>query len=628
MKPFIVSVVSCCLPWFAQASSQNYEHALSRIEDNAFPFEELDEWEDHLLYPHLVTHWVDSNLEQVDADWLTPLLARGEFEAAGWYTRHKWLAELARREAWRDYLEFARVSDIEGALCQTMTAEENLGGTVSSAGLRKMWLTGDSLPESCDPFLPRLQGLNDFDELVWQRQLLAFGQRNGGLVRHLSGLYRNPDFKVRGERLRDVYNDPASLLKAAYRPSDAWQRELALAAIDRMAYLDPERASNLWVQVIRATPELNVDDIRSRSAHLGEAMAKLALPAADYWLGIADPNQTRTDLQHWRLQIALSKGDWSGVRQLYQGLPNSIRGTGQWRYWQAMALSQTGEPDAADALLEPLAGERSYYGFLAADALNRPIELGTEPIPSLDTRQSPLLAESGFQRAKALFEAGDITRAQLEWNLTGRSFSRDQWLEAALIAQSWQWHHKASQAAAWSGRYGALDLRYPTPWREQVSTLEQALNVPSYWIYGVIRQESHFMTDAESRVGALGLMQLMPYTAQQIASEHALTFQEDWDLTHPDLNLELGTRYLGMMMERFGHPVYATAAYNAGPSRVDRWLERYPGDLRVWIESIPFDETRGYVKSVLAYAQVYAARDRSEWRLAQWLEPEQVALEE
>ncbi|GGX53540.1 lytic transglycosylase domain-containing protein [Saccharospirillum salsuginis] len=626
MKPFIVLLLSSCLPWFTQASSLNYEHAVSRIEEKAFPFEELEEWTDHLLYPHLVTHWVENNLEQVDADWFTPLLSREEFEAAGWYTRHQWLAELARREAWRDYLEFARLSDIEGALCQTMAAEEKLGGTVSSAGLRTLWLTGDSLPENCDPFLARVQSLSDFDDLVWQRQLLAFEHRNGGLVRYLSGLYRNPEFKVRGERLRDVYNDPGSLLKATYRPSEAWQRELALATIDRMAYLDPERASNIWVQVIQATPELTIADIRSVSAHLGEAMAKLALPAADYWLSLADPKQTNDDLQHWRLQIALASGDWPKVSHLYDGLDPSIRASGQWRYWRAMALRQTGEPDAADSLLAPLARERSYYGFLAAEALNRPIELDAEPIPPLDTRQSPLLAEAGLQRAKALFEAGDITRAQLEWNLTGRSFDRDQWLEAAVIAQSWQWHHKASQSAAWSGRYGALDLRYPTPWREQVGQLEQSLNVPSYWIYGVIRQESHFMTDAESRVGALGLMQLMPYTARQIADEHTLAFQEEWDLTNPDLNLELGTRYLGMMMERFGHPVYATAAYNAGPSRVDRWLKRYPGDLRVWIESIPFDETRGYVKSVLAYAQVYAARDRSEWRLAQWLEPDQVAF--
>jgi len=623
-----ISLLIACSIWVSAPAvdAQSYSQALERIQTGDFLFEELSDWQDHLLYSHLATHWLESNLESADPDWVRPLLTRPENQAATWFARDRWLGELARRHAWEEYLAMAVATGANPAPCTRLNALQSTGHDLDDDTLRSLWLTGHSLPEECDPFLERVHERTDFDTLIWQRQLLAFEQRNGGLVRYLSGLYRTPEFKVRGERLRDVYDDPASLLKAAYRPSATWQRELALATIDRMAYLDPERASNLWVQVIQATPELNITDIRSVSAHLGEAMAKLALPAADYWLGLADPTQTNEDLQHWRLQVALSKGDWRKVTHLYDGLDPSIQESGQWRYWRAMALRQSGKPDAADSLLSPLAGERSYYGFLAAEALNRPIELDAVPIPPLDHRQSPLLAEQGLQRAKALFEAGDITRAQLEWNLTGRSFDRDQWLEAAVIAQSWQWHHKASQSASWSGRFGALDLRYPTPWREQVSLLEQSLNVPSYWIYGVIRQESHFMTDAESRVGALGLMQLMPYTADQIAEEHTLTFQDEWDLTNPDLNLELGTRYLGMMMERFGHPVYATAAYNAGPSRVDRWLERYPGDVRVWIESIPFDETRGYVKSVLAYAQVYAARDESEWRLAHWLDPDQVAF--
>lgn len=629
MKPYLVLLIATCLAIPTRAeSSLDYSSALQRIKSGALGFGELESWRNHPLYPHLVTHWIEHHVESADAHWVGSQLNTDDFSAAGWFTRHQWLSELARREAWTAYLEFARQSQLEGPVCITLTAREQSGLPVSDERLRTLWLTGDSLPETCDPFLKRLRDQADFDELVWQRQLLAFEQRNGGLVRYLSGLYEDPAYRRRGERLRDVYDDPASLLKDTYRPSDPWQRELALATIDRMAYLDPQRASNLWVQVIQATPDLKIKDIRSISAHLGEAMAKLALPAADYWLGIADPTQADADLQHWRLQIALANGDWPKVKSLHNGLDDSIRQSGQWRYWQAMALSQTGDADAADALLASLADERSYYGFLAADALNRPIALGTETLPAVDTAASPLLDNKGLQRARLLFEAGDITRAQLEWNLAGQSFSREQWLEAALIAQSWQWHHKASQAASWSGNYNALDLRYPTPWRDRVSALEQALNVPSYWIYGVIRQESHFMTDAESRVGALGLMQLMPYTARQIADEHTLTFQDTWDLTNPDLNLELGTRYLGMMMERFGHPVYATAAYNAGPSRVDRWLERYPGDIRVWIESIPFDETRGYVKSVLAYAQVYAARDESEWRLAQWLDPDQVAFGE
>lgn len=626
MKSFPALILMMCLSVWLHAKPLDYRDALTRIQSGAFAYDELDDWQEHLLYPHLVTHWISNNLQDVDPDWAAEVLTSESFEAAAWYTRHDWLVELGRRKAWADYLTFARLSGIEGSACVTLTARENQGEAISNSELRTLWLTGHSLPDECDPFLARLHAWPDFNDLIWQRQLLAFKARNGGFVRYLTGLYSKPEYRERGERLSTIYSDPGSLLSATYRPGEAWQRDLALATIDRMAYRDPQRASNLWVQVIKHTPDLHSADIRTISAHLGKAMAKANLPTADYWLTIADPEQQDDSLQHWRLQIALAQTDWNRVTQLFQSLDSDIRESDQWRYWQAIALTQTGQPDAADAMLAPISRKRSYYGFLAAHALNREISLNADPIPDLDTQDSPLLDNIGLQRARLLFEAGDITRAQLEWNLAGQAFSRDEWLEAALIAKGWRWHHKASQAAGWSGRYGALSLRYPTPWRTRVMALEQTLDVPWYWIYGVVRQESHFMTDAESRVGARGLMQLMPYTAQQIADEHTLIYQDDWDLTNPDLNLELGSRYLSMMMDRFSHPVYATAAYNAGPSRVERWLAQNPGDIRVWIESIPFDETRGYVKSVLAYAQIYAARDASDWRLAQWLQPDRVAF--
>ncbi len=624
-------MVCCVASWATHlwAEPLPYRQALDRIKNGQFPFEELAQWEDHLLYPHLVTHWVEHHPDAVDPTWLQPLLSRDDFTAAAWYTRQRWLNELARRNAWEDYLAFAEANELAPSACLQFVAQESLGDAIDIKALRSLWLTGYSLPKECDPYLARLKDQPDFDDLVWQRQLLAFKNRSGGLMSYLGGLYKTAEYRLRGERLSAVYADPGALLKASYQPSEAWQRELAIATIDRMAYLTPERASNLWVQLIQATPDFSSEHIRSVSAHLGVAMAKLALPPADYWLSIADPKRENEELQHWRLQIALANSDWSKVLELNKALSAKLKDNGQWRYWSAMALSQSGQVDAADAILAPLAGERSYYGFLAAEALNRPIALAPDEFDIIDPSQSKLLENPGFQRAKALFEAGDIVRAQLEWNLTGRDLSREEWLEAAQVALSWNWYHKASQAASWSGRYGALDLRYPTPWLEQVTVLEQSHQVPRHWIYGVIRQESHFMTDAESPAGAFGLMQLMPYTARQIAKDHQLAYNGDWDLTNPDLNLELGTRYLALMRERFGHPVYATAAYNAGPSRVDRWLERYPGDLRIWIESIPFDETRNYVKSVLAYTQVYAARDEaSDWRMAQWLEPAQVALGE
>jgi len=606
-------------------TTKEYTEWLSRIENGQLSFEQLRQLNGHLLYPHLVTHWVERNIEITNAAWFQAFLNNPEHQAAAWTTRNDWLSELARREAWSPYLNYLASSGETGVDCQPFRAREAQGERIRISEIEATWLVGYGLADACSPYLDRLSSMPNFNELVWQRQLLAFSARSSGLLGYLNTQYTDVDWQQRGRWLLDVYEDPTRIASHLYHPDKSWHRELALAAVNRMAYLKPENTSNLWVELIRSTPAFTQTEIRSVSGHLGIAMAKLALPQADYWLAISDPGRSSNEVQHWRLQLALTRNDWQGVLELHNALTESLYYSDQWQYWSAEALRHTDNKDGARIRFLELAENRSYYGFLAASHSGRPASLNPANSQRLATMEDQLSQLPSIQRAGALFIAGDIERAQIEWNLAVRPMNAEQHFAAAHLAADWRWYHKASQSVGWSGRYDELELRYPTPWQDLVTRVSVQHQVEPYWIYGVIRQESGYMTRAISSAGAMGLMQLMPYTAQYLSDKDGLGLTPESDITEPAVNLDLGTRYLAQMMERYQNPVYATAAYNAGPSRVDRWKDRYPSDLSVWIESIPFDETRGYVKSVLTYSQIYANRDQIDWSLAQWLEPQRMA---
>jgi soluble lytic murein transglycosylase len=608
-----------------EQQASDYRAWLDQIERQQMTFEQLRQLDDHLLYPHLATHWVEHNPESTNAAWFQAFLNDANHQPAAWTTRQDWLNELARRESWSPYLNYLASSGETGSNCQPFAAREALGETIPIREIEHAWLVGYGLADACGSYLERLFELPNFNELIWQRQLLAFNARSGSLIGYLNTLYPDTAWQQRGDWLVEVYNDPTRIASQLYHPQKVWHRELALAAVDRMAYLKPENTSNLWVDLIRSTPAFTQTEVRRVSRHLGIAMAKLALPQADYWLSIADPARSDDDVQHWRLQSALARSDWSAVMDLYQALPASLQDRDQWQYWSAEALYHLDDKAAARSSLQSLATQRSYYGFLASSKLGSPAALNTATEARREDIEAQLATLPELQRARVLFLAGDLERAQIEWNLAVRPMNSEQHFAAAHLANQWQWHHKASQTVGWSGRFDELDLRYPTPWNELVHQVSDLHQVPPYWIYGVIRQESGYMTRAVSSAGAMGLMQLMPYTAQHLSDTDGLGLTDASDITEPVINLDLGTRYLARMMARYDNPVYATAAYNAGPSRVDRWKERYPADLSVWIESIPFDETRGYVKAVLTYAQIYANRDQNDWTLAQWLQPDQLA---
>jgi soluble lytic murein transglycosylase len=267
-------------------------------------------------------------------------------------------------------------------------------------------------------------------------------------------------------------------------------------------------------------------------------------------------------------------------------------------------------------LLASLAGERSYYGFLAADELGQDYALGDQPVDANETVMNELANRPDMIRARELFLVGLDSRGRSEWNTIMASLSPEQKIQAARLASRWGWHSRAIAAVASAGAYDDLSIRYPLPYRQNFTQSAKSASILPTWAYSIARSESLFMRDVRSSAGAVGLMQLMPATGRQVARQLGLPYSGLDTLTNPQDNIRLGTSYLGQMAARYGgNRVLATAAYNAGPHRVDSWLPASGNlDARIWIETIPFNETRKYVRRVMAAETIFHWRITGETR--------------
>ena len=292
-------------------------------------------------------------------------------------------------------------------------------------------------------------------------------------------------------------------------------------------------------------------------------------------------------------------------------MPARLQQENEWQYWLSRALDAEGASADARAMLETLAGKNTYYGFLAADRLHRAYRIVQEDATDADIDEAAFLdRHRHLLRARELFYLDRIVDARREWFEALRHLDQDQIRIAATLASRWKWHDSAIRTVARTPHRSDYSLRFPMPYKTQVMELAQSRELDPALIYGIMRRESLFDPLARSRVGALGLMQLMPSTARLVARRLGLKKPRQADILRVENNLSFGTHYLKTVLDRFDNNVaLAAAAYNAGPRNVERWLPKEtPMSADLWVETVPFGETRNYVQAVLAYSTVF---DRS-----------------
>ena len=588
----------------------------------------LDLLEDYPLRPDLSAAWLRRRVgRDTDAE-MASFLSRYPDYGFSRDLRYQWARSLARRRDWRQFLalydsHYADSRDTE-LHCLALTAAIETGPTDDTVSRAKtLWLSAYSQPEECDPAFEFLaDGGYLTADMRRQRIALALPEGQIRLARYLARPLAEADRRTI-ERWARMKSDPADQLAKPDRFADSdSDRDMVVYGFRRLARMDPEQARQLWLRY--ADYPLEPDQQSRVRRDIALTQARRFMPNGRALLRQLPDAEQDSLVAQWRVRLALRDLDWTAALADIDRLPAEEAERDTWQYWRARSLAAIGDSEAAAASFDTLALERDYYGFLAADHRGKTYRFDHRPTPPREEVIASLASRPAVVRARELFLTGLYGRGRAEWNMLLETLTPEEQAQASILAHRWGWHSRAISTAAGTGLYDDLDLRYPTPWRQLFEPLSRRASLEPSFAYGIARSESLFMPDVSSSAGAIGLMQLMPATGKETARQVGIRYRGQISLVDPAINIELGTRYLGGMLERFGgNPVLASAAYNAGPHRVSRWLPeegQLPAD--VWIDSIPFRETRRYVRRVLASDTVFDWRfDGEHRRLSERMPP-------
>jgi len=525
--------------------------------------------------------------------------------------RGEWLKWLIDRQDWaraRAQFHAMQRPDAE-AVCRGLEARLRLGETEAIGEARALLAAAAPLAGSCFAPLGRLAREGELPaDAVWDRlRRLWAGNRvkDARVVATWLPAGEAPSIRAidaaSEQPARHLARLPAEF--AATRR----ERELAALAVLRLARADLRVAAARWQEIEARYPDGERGFVWGRLA-LRAAMAHQA--EASTWFERAEKSGAALDEeQHaWRVRTALRAGDWLGVARAIAALPEAMAAQPDWIYWRARAVAALGKPEDAHGIFRQIAGQPNFYGILATEALGERLALPPRaPAPTDGERQAaasnPLLA-----RALALLDADLRADGVREWSWALAGMGDRQLLAAADFALRNGAIDRAIGTADRTRAEHDFWLRYPTPFLDRVAPRVHAADLDPAWVYGLMRQESRFVMDAKSSAGARGLMQLMPATAQWVARKIGMNQYHPGRVTDMDINVTLGTNYLRMVLEGLDrHPVLASAAYNAGPGRARKWRAETPLEGAIYAETIPFAETRDYVKKVMANAMYYAA---------------------
>lgn len=566
--------------------------------------------DDYPLQPYLINDALRRHIDRASGEKVSAFLNEYEDYPFSYHVRGTWLSSLAKKQDWKSYLAHFDNRDNTRLQCLAFQARLNLGQLEGLTGqIRGIWMRGYSQPSECDPaFKYFLETADDAGKAIWLRIEKAFKARRPNLARYLAKKLNDKDREIVELWYRAHRNPQQTLKKLRKKNDEAVNRKIIVHAIDRLTRRDSRAGREAWLEI--AMDFQFTQQQRDRLAQrIALSSAYQHRPEARQLLSEL-PSELKNDRAFlWLARIQLRTQDWPGLSRTIGEMPSHLQQENEWQYWLARSLEFQGVAGRADEILTSLSGRGSYYGFLAADRVERQYHIEQENAFADTVDEAAMLAENPhMMRARELFFVNRPVDARREWFQALRELDTTQIKQAATLASSWQWHDSAIKTVAKTSHRKDYSLRFPMPYQQQVLSHAEKKQLDPSVIYGVMRRESLFDPLARSRVGALGLMQLMPSTAKSVANSLGLKKMRRADILQVENNINLGTQYFRSVMDRFDNNVsLAAAAYNAGPRNVKRWLPNddnvLPADL--WVETVPFNETRKYVQAVLAYATVF-----------------------
>ena len=538
--------------------------------------------------------------------------------------RREWLASLAQRGRWDWFLP--RSADVTDPVlvCDRLQGRLATGDTVGlGAAVLARWSLPQKQPAECDEVFAWLKQQNVETAAEAEAKVrAALAADNPRLAREFVAdvpIARAPVLL----QWSDLLEAPKSALTVFLtHPSLPVEPEALIAGFEKLAHTDSADALNLLPSLL-ARPGLTpaLQSRAQRAAALGAAYDHdpRALSAFDS----VPADAVDGPVEEWRVRAALWAGDYRRALGWIEHMPASLASQPRWRYWRARAVEATAGPDAAEKLFGELSELRDYYGYLAADRVHRHYNLNVRPSPDDPKAQAALAAEPGLVRAHELFACDMTDEAAAEWTAVLGGAEAAAKVQAAHLAARWGWYSESIAMLAQAAEWDDVRLRYPRPYPEAVAEASKVAGVPADWILGVMRQESLYRQDAVSRADARGLMQMLPSTATAVARRWHLVAPKKDTLFDPPVAVTLGAAYLRELLDRYaGQLSLSLAAYNAGSASVARWLPAKSMDADVWIENIPYSETRAYVQHILEHIVAFASvRDAEPPRLDTLLPP-------
>ena len=563
----------------------------------------------HVLEPYLAYWKIEMRLKDASPGEIRQFIQAYRDTPLSERLRADWLKLVARQQNWALFLsEYPSfVGEDDELTCYALQARLNLGDGSVFDEARRLWFVGTDQPSSCTPLFEAMMtdGLLKADD-VWARIRLALELGNVSVAQRVAQ-HLSDQQEARLRTLDGIAENPQRFLdKGSADLKTRVGRELTIFALYRLARSQPQQALPYW-DALRE--RFGSEDRKYVWGQMAFHAARKHDPAALKWFAEAGDTPLN-ELQHaWRVRAALRGADWQQVLAGVDAMPESMRRQGAWRYWKARALKEMGKQAQANAILAPLSTEHNFYGQMATEELGAVIGNPEATYRPSEAEVKAMGQVPGIRRALALYQLGLRLEANREWGWAIRNFDDKQLLVAAEVAKRSDWLDRAIYTAGKTVQLHDFSLRYPAPHRDLMRTFAHERNLDEAWIYGLIRQESRFIQVARSSVGASGLMQLMPGTAQWVAKRLGLKNFRRNLVNRLDTNIALGTYYLKYVLDvNDGQPVLATAAYNAGPVRAKRWKDEKALEGAVYTETIPFTETRDYVQKVMSNATYYANR--------------------
>jgi soluble lytic murein transglycosylase len=579
---------------------------------------------DYPLYPYLIYADLIADIRYSRRDKIAQYLSDYEGTVKAQHLRNKWLEYLAKRNYWTTFIEFYSGNEASTKhQCQYEYARFNrLQGEAQQQALESaltLWNVGESQPKECDRLFSLLVTEKKITEPVaWQRFNKALLNHQYVLARYLQRYLKSNQYKTLAKHYYEVDRNPqlVSDFSGFNLHSDEELRIIEHGLV-HLARKNSHATLKAWSHYQQTHEFIHAARSKIVSAIIkGLYQQKFSTIADAYFVDHLQllNETTQGTLTEWRIRQALQQRDWLAVQLWIERLPKAKREATVWRYWAIRSMeaeASTTEDPRLQEMTASLAKERDFYGFLASEKLDKEYSLNHNPVLIDEDRINNIKVQPAMQRARELFFHRDALDANREWHQATSGFTYQDWLATAIIASQWQWHDKAIASLGQARYWDDIEIRFPLAYPEAIDSASSKTGIANYLLLALARQESAFNPIATSSAGAMGLMQLMPATAKGTARKYKIPYRNKRQLHSPEINVPIASQYYLSLLERYNNNrILASAAYNAGPRRVDQWLSKSAGKLPydIWIELIPYNETRSYVRNILMYSIIYSRK--------------------